>query len=75
MQIKTKLTLTYFLVTAGLLLLVLVLIYVSFKDQMEKQFYLSLRTNALMTFSMLEKVIMVLTMSAFTKLMRNHCSI
>lgn len=55
MQIKTKLTLTYFLVTAGLLLLVLVLIYVSFKDQMEKQFYLSLRTNALMTFSMLEK--------------------
>ncbi|MCZ2100011.1 MAG: HAMP domain-containing histidine kinase [Chitinophagales bacterium] len=55
MQIKTKLTLTYFFVTALLLFLALMLIYLSFKGQMEKQFYLSLRTNALMTLSMIER--------------------
>ena len=55
MQIKTKLTLTYFVVTAFLLLFALMLIYLSFKGQMEKQFYVSLRTRALMTFSMIEK--------------------
>ncbi len=55
MQIKTKLTLTYFIVTALLLLLALMLIYFSFKRQMEQQFYVSLRTNALMTLSMIEK--------------------
>lgn len=55
MQIKTKLTLTYFIVTALMLMLALAWIYLSFKRQMEKQFYLSLRTNALMTLSMVEK--------------------
>ncbi len=55
MQIKTKLTFAYFFVTAFLLMLALAFIYFSFKQKLENQFFLSLRTNALMTLSMVEK--------------------
>lgn len=55
MQIRAKLTIRYFLVSAMLLSGALFLIYFSFKRQLENQFYVALKTNAMMTFTLMER--------------------
>ncbi|MBN8682776.1 MAG: HAMP domain-containing protein [Chitinophagales bacterium] len=52
MQIRTKLTLQFILLVAGILLLSLCFIYYKFSDMVEGDFYNSLRSKALMTAEM-----------------------
>lgn len=55
MQIKSKLTLQYIAIFSLLLVTAMSIIYISFRDELENQFYIALRTKALMTFTMMEK--------------------
>jgi signal transduction histidine kinase len=52
MQIRTKLTLQFIVLVAGILLLSLFIIYVKFQKMTEDEFYNSLRSKALMTAEM-----------------------
>lgn len=52
MQIRTKLTLQFIVLVAGMLLLSLCFIYVKFRQMTEDEFYDSLRSKALMTAEM-----------------------
>jgi len=52
MQIRTKLTLQFIVLVAGMLLLSLCFIYVKFRQMTEDEFYSSLRSKALMTAEM-----------------------
>ena len=53
MQIRTKLTLQFIVLVAGILLLSLFIIYVKFRQMTEDEFYNSLRSKALMTAEMI----------------------
>lgn len=55
MQIRTKLTLQFIVLVAGMLLLSLFFIYVKFRQMTEDEFYGSLRSKALMTAEMVLK--------------------
>lgn len=52
MQIRTKLTLQFIVLVAGMLLLSLFFIYIKFRQMTEDEFYDSLRSKALMTAEM-----------------------
>jgi signal transduction histidine kinase len=52
MQIRTKLTLQFIVLVAGMLLLSLFFIYIKFRQMTEDEFYESLRSKALMTAEM-----------------------
>jgi len=52
MQIRTKLTLQFIVLVAGMLVLSLCFIYVKFRQMTEREFYDSLRSKALMTAEM-----------------------
>ncbi|MDX1910066.1 MAG: ATP-binding protein [Saprospiraceae bacterium] len=53
MQIRTKLTLQFIVLVAGMLLLSLFFIYIKFRQMTEDEFYDSLRSKALMTAEMM----------------------
>lgn len=53
MQIRTKLTLQFIVLVAGILLLSLFIIYVKFRQMTEDEFYNGLRSKALMTAEMI----------------------
>ncbi len=53
MQIRTRLTLQFITIVAGILLLALCFTYIKFKELAEDEFYDSLRSKALMTAEML----------------------
>src|SRR5690606_13083789 len=55
MQIRTRLTLSFILVVAGLSIVSLVFIYVQFKNHSLSDFYESLRSKGIMTAEMLVK--------------------
>ncbi len=55
MQIRTKLTLTFFIISFVLLISTLLFIYYSFRNYIYTEFYDTLRSKALMTVMMVEK--------------------
>jgi hypothetical protein len=55
MQIRAKLTLTYFIISFILLISSLLFIYYSFRNYIYTEFYDTLRSKALMTVMMVEK--------------------
>ncbi len=55
MQIRTKLTLWFIAISALLLLLSLIFIYVNFRNHLKSEYYKNLQSKALMAVAMLEK--------------------